>query len=78
MRRALLIAGLLGLGSCGHQDVKPSPTSDAVLAAQYRAQGAHGEMRGVESQAVMDAYRRDIAKPAAPSAATGSMSMGER
>ena len=78
MRRAVLILSLLGLGGCAREAVKPSPTANDVLAAQYRAQDAHGEMSGVESQAVMDAYRRDIAKPAASMAGSSSMSMGDR
>ena len=78
MRRALLILSLLSLGGCAREAVKPSPTANDVLAAQYRAQDAHGEMRGAESQAVMDAYRRDIAKPTASSVGNSSMPMGER
>ena len=78
MRRAVLILSLLGLGGCATEAVKPSPTANDALAAQYRAQGEHGAMSGAELQAVVDAYRRDIAKPAASLAGSSSMSMGER
>ncbi|MBN9545405.1 MAG: hypothetical protein J0I19_08020 [Alphaproteobacteria bacterium] len=59
----MLGALLLGLGGCTG-DVKPSPTSDQVIAAQLRARGAHGDMDGREAGAIADAYRQQIAKPA--------------
>ena len=54
---------LLGLGGCAGDAVKPSPTSDQVIAAQLRARGSHGELSGPEAGAIADAYRQQIAKP---------------
>jgi hypothetical protein len=53
------------LSGCATGAVKPSPTTDQVLAAQYRASAPHGAMSGPESDAVLKAYREDIARPAA-------------
>lgn len=74
MRRACAFLALLGMTACTGEPVKPSPTTDQVLAAQYRARGEWGEMNGAEAQAVMDAYRRDIAKPAESEAGSSSSS----
>jgi len=72
MKRALAILAVIGLSGCFEAPVQPSPTSDQVFAAQYRARGEQGRMSGVESQKVMDAYRRDIAKPAESGAGESS------
>lgn len=63
-RFALLLGTLLfGLGGCTGDAVKPSPTSDQVIAAQLRARGGHGEMGGPEAGAIADAYHQQIARP---------------
>lgn len=54
---------LFGLSGCAGDAVKPSPTSDQVIAAQLRARGNQGEMSGPESGAIADTYRQQIAKP---------------
>ena len=64
MRRTLILLSLVGLSACVEAPVQPSPTSDQVLAAQYRARGELGQMSGMETQKLMDAYARDIARPA--------------
>jgi hypothetical protein len=64
-RLAPLFGALLfGLGGCAGNAVKPSPTSDQVIAAQLRARGDHGEMSGTEAAAIADAYRQQIGKSA--------------
>lgn len=73
MKRAFAILALCGTAACAPQAVAPSPTADQVLAAQYRAQGGHGPMSGSESQAVMDSYRRGIAKPTTSSSSTSNL-----
>jgi hypothetical protein len=73
MNRAIFLLGaaLPALAACAALGpVQPSPTTDQVLAAQYRARAEQGAMSGAESQAVMEAYRRDIAKPTASSGNT--------
>jgi len=69
---------LFGLGGCTGDAVKPSPTSDQVIAAQLRARGTHGDMDGREAGAIADAYRQQIAKPsqASQSPMSGSPDSG--
>ena len=76
MKQLFTLLGLLGLAACVQAPVQPSPTSDQVLAAQYRARGEQGQMSGMETQKVMDAYKRDIAKPAESVAAESSSFYG--
>jgi hypothetical protein len=54
------------LGGCSAGAVKPSPTTDQLLAVQYRASAPHGAMSGSESDAVLKTYRENIGKPLAP------------
>jgi len=58
-----LCALLLGLCGCADNGVKPSPTTDQVIAAQLRARGNRGEISGPEVSAIADAYHQQIAKP---------------
>lgn len=58
-----LCALLFGLCGCADGAVKPSPTSDHVIAAQLRARGSRGEISGPEVNAITDAYHQQIAKP---------------
>jgi hypothetical protein len=65
-------------GRADSAPVAPSPTADQVLSIQYHAHGEQGAMSGQESQAVADAYRRDIAKPAAaPAGPSSNLNGGE-
>jgi len=63
--RVAVALGALLFGLCGCADtaVKPSPTSDQVIAAQLRARGNRGEIGGSEVSAIADAYHQQIAKP---------------
>jgi hypothetical protein len=54
---------LAAAGGCTTAPVKPSPTSDQVMAAQYRARGGQGAIGGPEAGSITDAYRQQIAKP---------------
>ena len=58
-----LCALLFGLCGCADGTVKPSPTSDQVIAAQLRARGNRGDISGPEASAIADAYHQQIAKP---------------
>jgi len=60
---AALGAALFGLCACADNAVRPSPTSDQVIAAQLRARGSQGEISGSEVSAIADAYHQQIAKP---------------
>lgn len=63
-RFAIALGALLfGLCGCADTAVKPSPTSDQVIAAQLRARGNRGEIAGYEVSAITDAYHQQIAKP---------------
>ena len=55
-----------------------SSTTDQVLAAQYRASAPHGAITGPEADAVLKAYREDIARPAAPPAARTSEAVTDK
>ena len=59
----LCAQSLLSLAGCATDAIKPSPTSDQVLAAQYRAHGDQPAISGAEADAIMEAYRQQIAKP---------------
>ncbi|HEY4266513.1 MAG TPA: hypothetical protein VGM72_14445 [Micropepsaceae bacterium] len=63
-RIAFLLCGvaLTGLSGCASSAVRPSPTTDQVMAEQYRAQGEHGSISGPETAAIADAYRKAIGK----------------
>lgn len=54
---------LFGLCGCTGDAVRPSPTSDQVIATQLRARGNRGEISGPETSAIADAYHQQIAKP---------------
>lgn len=76
-RLALVLGALLlNLGGCAGGAVKPSPTSDQVIAAQLRARGSQGEISGAEAGAIADAYRQQIAKPKSQSPLSGAPDSG--
>lgn len=63
-RFSLLCAwSLLSLAGCTTDTIKPSPTSDQVMAEQYRARGGQGAMSGPETDAIVEAYRQQITRP---------------
>jgi hypothetical protein len=63
---------LFGLGllpllmGCTYTRGEPSATADSVLAAQYRATGAHGPLTGTEAQQITDSYQQQIGAASAP------------
>lgn len=63
MKRNLLVIlpGLVGLAlltGCTTSPAAPAATADSVLAAQYRASGAHGALTGEEADRIMQTYER--------------------
>lgn len=67
MKRVALyiMSACLLLAGCA-ESVPPAATADQVLAAQYRARGPRGVTTGAEAGIIAQAYRKNIAAPAAP------------
>jgi hypothetical protein len=74
----VLGALLFALCGCAGGAVKPSPTSDQVIATQLRARGGHGEFSGAEAGAIAEAYRQEIGRPSqkSPSPLSGAPDSG--